>query len=520
MSYILAKFDVSGIQDYIFATNRLQENAGASYQVTRVLDEFLIDTCDEVLGEEAVVDEGPEETSLRLPGKESSEAEILYIGGGNAMVLFRNRGTYEEVRKKLTYKVMKNCQGIYLAVACIETELKDFLKDREKLDTQLAQVKRRMVRIPNYSPFPVVEQDNDTHQPITAISIRKNASGDSVEYITEIQRQKREGYELISRNKNLFPELENGQRYKYPKEMEVLSKRRGEDSTIAVVHIDGNGMGNRMHQILTKNRNYDKAIPALRKESQEIAKLFRESYQEVLQELVQWQVDNKPRTNINQEDKELLLPLRPILMDGDDFTFLCTAELAVPMAAGFIKKLMDRQKGREEIITACGGIAFVHSHFPFRIAYSIAEESCARAKKSWYQRHQSKEQQVFGYLDFQVIKGSELTWQTEDTRWKNRPYMIPLKETQRDKNSLKSLIHTLDAMQSWPSGRLHKIYAALQRGDSSMQLLEREFESRGYHLEKLTQGRWEESPLFDALELQGLCQTDLLKRFTDIARCK
>ena len=40
-TYILAKFDVSGIQQYIFATNRLRENVGASSQVTKILEEYL-----------------------------------------------------------------------------------------------------------------------------------------------------------------------------------------------------------------------------------------------------------------------------------------------------------------------------------------------------------------------------------------------------------------------------------------------------------------------------------------------
>ena len=52
--YILAKFDVGGIQDYIFATNRLRENAGASYQVTRIMEEFLLESFREAADEKNV----------------------------------------------------------------------------------------------------------------------------------------------------------------------------------------------------------------------------------------------------------------------------------------------------------------------------------------------------------------------------------------------------------------------------------------------------------------------------------
>ncbi len=94
-------------------------------------------------------------------------------------------------------------------------------------------------------------------------------------------------------------------------------------------------------------------------------------------------------------------------MDGDDFTFLCTADLAIPMTAGFLSELTKSQKGKAKMITACAGIAFVHSHFPFYEAYNIAEESCARAKGKWYEERGNGRLEN-GFLDFQVIKGSEV----------------------------------------------------------------------------------------------------------------
>lgn len=56
-------------------------------------------------------------------------------------------------------------------------------------------------------------------------------------------------------------------------------------------------------------------------------------------------------------------------MDGDDFTFICRAELAVPIAAGFMMKLLQMQDGEEKKITACGGMPLFTaiSHFVWPI---------------------------------------------------------------------------------------------------------------------------------------------------------
>lgn len=511
--YILAKFDVGGIQDYIFATNRLRENAGASYQVTRIMEEFLLESFREAADEEnvEVLLDWKLADRLRLPQDERMMAEVIYIGGGNAVALFRNLEFFCRVGEKLGIKAAVKCQGVYLTAAYIETDLSDFAADRRRLDQEMNEKKKHMIRQLVYSPFPVVEQEDGSHQPITAQIHYETES----ENVTRIQLQKRNAYKDIVHYKRLFPVLDNGVSYGYPEEMDQLSREYGEDSMVAVVHIDGNGMGDRMNELLGEHMGYLEGVPIIRRESKKIAGLFEKTYHEVLQEL--WDCQVLIRGNGTEEERRIF-PLRPILMDGDDFTFICRAELAVPIAAGFMMKLLQMQDGEEKKITACGGIAFVHSHFPFRVAYSIAEKSCGQAKNAWYEeKKQKRSAMAVCFLDFQVIKDSEVEFSLKNRNYQKRPYSLGIDENRTRDNSLESLYDVLVKMEEdWPSGRLHKMYRAFLEGGHAMEFLKKEFVSRGYKIDNLVSGRWEDSPLFDALEMQGMCRLDLVNKFLNI----
>lgn len=525
-AFLLAKFDVSGIQEYIFSTNRLRENAGASYQVSCILEELLPkafqEAADEMkqtvsAGKEACSDtqqvilewdqENTEEIpyKLRLPEDEKIKAEILYIGGGNAVALFRDRLLFQRAGERLGYQVAVNCQGIHVAAAYIKTNLNNFQEDMEKLNRKLEKVKSNMVRQPVYSAFPVVEQDTISHQPI----IECIRQGKSSELVTRIQKQKRDYYGKIHHYARFYPQNGGMEGYDYPEEMDKLCAKQGENSYIAVLHIDGNGMGERFGKVIGEHQDYAGGVSVLRKESKEISGLFNRTYAIMLKKL--WDHRAYIESVDEDRDKKKIFQLRPIILDGDDFTILCAAELAVPFAAGFIKELLREQGTNKNKISACAGIAFVHSHFPFDVAYDIAEKSCSRAKKKWYaEKERQKKAPEVGYLDFEIIKDTEAGINEKDKEYRKRPYSIALNPSEKYPDSIESLYDVLKLIDQWPMGRLHKIYQAIPEGEEAMQLLDLEMESRGYQRKEIAE-QWAESPLFDALELQGMCRRDLLE---------
>ena len=106
-------FDTRSIQRYIYSGNRLKTNIGASYLVEQVFEKVLV--------EEILEKEFPGEVESRRRDTETNvdwndmgtKCAVAYIGGGNALILFR-MDTEDGIQQKIVKKLYKKCQRIVL----------------------------------------------------------------------------------------------------------------------------------------------------------------------------------------------------------------------------------------------------------------------------------------------------------------------------------------------------------------------------------------------------------------------
>lgn len=501
---ILAKYDVSGIQSYIFATNRLRENMGASYNVGRVLKQLLPEAIRESValdpGKKVETDWKKENGKFLSADNQEIAAEILYIGGGNAVVIYEDEALYNKASRLFAIKTAEQCQGITVVSAGVSMK-DDYSEDMARLDLELAVIKRKMKREMPLSPYPIVEQDPSYGIPVThRFSFKDGCFCD----MSTVQYEK---YMASSMN-----EEEDSEDWNYAVQMEELIRERGEDSYVAVVHIDGNRMGELVNASLRENRTYEEAIPAIRNLSSRIEEVNKAAYNNMVSVLAKASGRNP-------------LPLRLLVKDGDDLTFICGAQYGLPAVEVYLRRLLQMADERFPV-SACAGIAFVHSHFPFQIAYQIAEECCGNAKKCWYE--QRADNSEAGYLDFHVVQGAyvrELKDQGEKGKERIRPFRITKEEDLTRPESIDFFNRILARMadeneeKSWPGSRLKKLYEAYLQGPDAVELLKREFASRGYEISQLVGCPAEyfddtkPCGIFDSMEVMDLYDGKIYREF-------
>lgn len=195
---ILSIYDVCGIQEYIFATSRLSENAGASAIVSRVLKEQLreaLEAVAEVRGGRVIV-KWWEAKDFQILQASDLLAEIVYIGGGNAVVAYQDRGVYDEVNQAFAQSLLKTSYTLSLATAYVDTDFLDYKKDREELEKRLERVKARQQRQRPMGALPIVAQEALTGLPVTQRYRYRGQEQD----LSTLQALKRQAYEPIRHN--------------------------------------------------------------------------------------------------------------------------------------------------------------------------------------------------------------------------------------------------------------------------------------------------------------------------------
>lgn len=393
--YTITIIDTIGIQGYIFGTNQLKQNVGASFLVDCSTRNWVAESLPEPHN---VID--PQLESLHPFTNQTIEndglkAEVVYAGGGNTMIIFTKLEDAISFSRRLTSKVLCDAHGLELALVHEEFDW----EGKKALGGETGVVSCAMKKLA------LKKANHFSSSPILGLGVTAACAFTGLPAV---------GYDDERENRLISTEAKaklNAARYanerlerlfkfgcwKPARKFEDLGSTHGESSYIAVVHTDGNGMAKRIKKIRnefgspSQNREY---IQKMRSFSISVQQAAKESLQSTIDKLIRSIHQEKDKNFIGRKNEielqDNILPFRPIVFGGDDATFICDGRLGLDLAAHYLQTFSNHLLPDDGKPAYCrGGIAVVKTHYPFSRAYALTEELCRSAKE-----YISKRQQV------------------------------------------------------------------------------------------------------------------------------
>ena len=469
-------FSTASLQRYIFQSNRLKENIGASYLAKRWLEKRWVKAVSADITKWKQYETGPLVKQPKKPVNEDAAINVIYVGGGKAALLCEDKDSAESAVEKWSRELLKTAPGLSVTVGyCkVTTSLADAYRDALE---DLAQCEEALpFGAPLYS-LPIVRTCPTTGLPAGVLSKEDkdwiSGSAASKRKVVGSERSRGDAQKAISQEFDsiLKPDGNLPKQY-FAIELEDLGGYMGE-SHIAVVHADGNGMGDNLMRVVNESKGNDEFLHNLRRFSASVMQLSKNALQETLEEL------KKFLSLKSLRNPKGVFPLRPIIYGGDDLTFVCDGRVGLHLAAFYLEKF----KGEIPIvdncepISACAGVAIVPTKFPFARAYRFSEELCGLAKEKRRAENRTQGTDTGSWLDFQIIQegATKSIKELRDTQYLSltgqtlhqRPYQVP--EKWNDSTKSDTFIQILKWFQSskWPRSRAKNLLRALVQGPSA-----------------------------------------------------
>ena len=180
----------------------------------------------------------------------------------------------------------------------------------------------------------------------------------------------------------------------------------GVPSKVAVIHIDGNGVGGvmrRLDEVLSERGGGAlKGELEVAEGGSDALRVFVLKISERLDAAVKlafrsaWErVAKLARKDAEDSNRRYTaIPVVPVILGGDDVTVITSGDYALPFAAAYLRyyeeatgndpilRYLTPPKGQDTgPMTAAAGVAIVKRNFPFHIGYELAEKLVNRAKK-------------------------------------------------------------------------------------------------------------------------------------------
>ena len=498
--------DTTSIQEYIFMSNKLKENVGASFLVERVFQEELNTALSKVFDGENVNLNSWKENPDRNPILDTASFEIGYIGGGNALILFKDKENITKFIKEFTKLLLQNTPGLRTNFGIVDDfSFDEFADSMKKLNGSLDKNK-------NYY-FPVVKI------PKHGITADCPLSGESAEFkyeknkfISGVSCAKIDVNEDSKKRISEIFEDTLKEKYAFTNDIEEL----GQDENlnfIAVAHIDGNGMGVKLKSC--------KTLSDLRKLSKKMSETVKTSIDFVLSELIKLIENGKLKEAglVLKDNGKTILPVRPIVIGGDDVTFVSEGRIGLYLVEQFLHKYSEFKFEDNQNFSASAGISIVKTKYPFYRAYKLAEELCNEAKKK------ARENPGSSSIDFLASSGG-VSGEIEEIRKKR--FIAPLGKLNfgpyvlgdnGKENSIQNLKDGIKRFQNFPRTKLIQLRdAILAYTEEECKAFVNELEQKKYSLHEIQNHNyhkqiWEnqKTPYYEILEMIDFYPKELLE---------
>lgn len=395
---ILALYDCRSKQEYIYRTNKVREITGASEILSSLFKDFFNEH-NESFRINGNWNTPAPENYIEYFNSSGLDAEVVYEGGGNLCVIFKDRDTYVNVNKALSKQVLKKTYAVSIIASATEVT-GDFVGDRKKLYAENAMQKNLGSYHVPCNVLPFTQIDRSTFQAI----VKKDTSHKK-EYTSESLRKKRKYDEIaekLSYDKNEI--IEN--------EFDKMTEK-GTESLLAIIYIDGNNMGTKVKKATENASDYSSGINALRRFSENTNRDFVENPIKAIESRLS-SLYNKAEDT--KEKRRYLY--RKIISGGDEITIVCNAHAVPDILEAYFETLTKESEN-----SACAGVAVFHSHAPFADVYEIAEQCCEMGKKqSHLAGNESKNYIDFHYCHAGITNSLDAIRGRQEAKFTARPY--------------------------------------------------------------------------------------------------
>lgn len=355
---------MQGIQSFIFETNKLREIAGASELIESLSDKGFSDFFKEA-------------------GVEYKKDQLLRNAAGEIQYLFPDESSCEKVVRDFERYVATQMPGLTVSQAVVKLE-GDYadLRDAASRVNRLLQVQRNRPSPPTELGWMISERARKTGRP--GVEMKKIKKKE--ELIDRRQQRKWAASGFDRLHKKLSKKHLKEKQFAY--EMEDITGG-GERKWLAVVHADGNNLGKLIQKMLPEIK--DEELQAGYRVFSETLEAATQAAAQAAYQILLDRLQPEEREQI--EAGKMKLPIRPVVIGGDDLTVILRAEHAVAFTEAYLKAFEEETRTRfekfaddyevlgfERGLTACAGIAIVKPKYPFHYAAHLAEGLCTWTK--------------------------------------------------------------------------------------------------------------------------------------------